>query len=173
MNTYVQLEERLQHGDIMIKFRQFNEHLTMCHITNDDSSCWAYSRCVSVVLSKNEWESKREKKKTDISMLTVWRWHQESVDRPVLNWSDLTHFCYCFILCLFSDNLSFVSHSLYLWYIWSSNDNNKVLTTGQSCDFQPAITKCAHNSRGDVEKVDTDTLRLQPESKVHTSVKFR
>lgn len=63
MNMYVQLEERLQHGDIMIKFRQFNEHLTMCHITNDDSSCWAYSRCVSVVLSKNEWESKREKKK--------------------------------------------------------------------------------------------------------------
>lgn len=54
MNMYVQLEERLQHGDIMIKFRQFNEHLTMCHIKNDDSSCWAYSRCVSVVLSKNE-----------------------------------------------------------------------------------------------------------------------
>lgn len=124
-------------------------------------------------------ESQRERKKnSDISMPTVWRWHQESVDRPVLNWSDLTHFCwpqycYCFILCLFSDNLSFVSHSLYLWYIWSSNDNNKVLTTGQSCDFQPAITKCAHNSRGDVEKVDTDTLRLQHESKVHTSVKFR
>ena len=51
---YVQLKERLQHGDIMIKLRQFNEHLMMCHIKHGDSSCWAYSRCVSVVLSKNE-----------------------------------------------------------------------------------------------------------------------